>query len=246
MSTDTAALRMQWKALELEILVPAVLTHEQWGVIAQIRERSHGCLSAFRKALPFTVARFKDEAQREILAWAQTQTQTMGGYRFDPFVAKKYELFERDLQKIHHILFNVSLHVPPSRKELLDCYIGPFKKQLAGGLHVDNVLFIMPLGPTSAQYASRVGALPIEVIAGKWMVGPLWIMIAALGDLPVLGDILRMGLRKINVLTESPLGEVALLADGWKGIFHSSSYVPKSGAYSAFFRKYGSLPTAHR
>ncbi len=124
-------------------------------------------------------------------------------------------------QKIHKVLFNVAA------SEVAVGVFGHFTSPRAADLHGDGDI----LGEEGVVYNSRIGALPINVIEGRWGT-PMRGVFRMICSLPA--GIGQTFLRKLNILKDFPVNEVVLFALGKKGSLHCSSPVPRGGAASAF------------
>ncbi len=95
-------LRVQWQALssDLEVLDLRDLTNKQLRLFLQIRPNpmsphNHKIL---RKALPISIAKFKEAAQKEIYERVQTKTSLYAHHQ-DELFAQITDAFGRDIAK---------------------------------------------------------------------------------------------------------------------------------------------------
>jgi hypothetical protein len=236
MEQSISELKREWEALKFELLTPATLTDEQWLAIQHL-QNNFGSADAHR-AIPFTVARFKNREKFKILKWACKQSGTFEESERE-FCNLMNKSFQNDTSKIFQLFFNSS-----GTALSADCEIGLYRKSRAPFLHADagsdqNV----PIA-----FLVRLGNLPIEVIHGGRVAAAtkreLELIAFARGKSNAGAErrIAMTVLRDLDILVPVPLGDVVMMLNGKDGTLHCSSHFPKrlhvpiKPKVSAFFR----------
>ena len=117
---------------------------------------------AFAAAVPFTVARFKECAQKEIYEFAKKQSGIHALFYEEledkiyrtsgPYVKNTLQNFMHDMALINRAYFG-----RPGGSGRIE--IGRFKKQISPHLHIDRNVKLKAL---NLAYLSRVGMLPVD------------------------------------------------------------------------------------
>jgi len=218
MKDSVTTMRAKWNALQLQLLVPAPLTDEDFAILATAREDPLN--QAFLEHTPLVVARFREDAQDEIMHCARLFAKT-------GIVLPYHRAYISDTTAINKILFGTA-------SETSDTLLGFFSTSRARCLHGDGNNGPHPI------YLGRIGALPAWYIRHKDEMtasDEVRRLIEEAGEPE--GEEARQELERREILIQLPLNDVALIlsrtSEKFAGTMHCSSLLPPEGAYSAFF-----------
>lgn len=240
-SSQIAEIHAEYKALNLELSVPAKLTRDDFEAVLLARQNPVDDI--YRARLPISVAHFKDEKQKELMGFEDAFRSGM--LEICRNAERGYEdAYVRDADKINQVFFKANTVL---------CFFSEMHLRTQTSAYVGDIHTDWG-EPHYALYLTRVGALPVLYISGKKDVEAsdevrALIKEGSRGSSPEY-EPAREKLREMKILEALPLGDVGLFLTRPQyyydlpdlGTKHCSSPVPPGEEiFSAQFRAFGNM-----